>query len=152
MNHRGEAGTDWIDPTTVPAPPAAADLPTGYAHVDWNSWTPFTADSQTTTTTYASNIPEPVKLAPATPPVPPAPPIPAMSLPLWLPIALSVTLLVVQQIAVALRTLPESAPVTIVLLAVTTITAIIPAILTLLAQQHAQAVHLVTVKSVLGVR
>jgi hypothetical protein len=66
----------------------------------------------------------------------PAPSRPAVSL-TWLPLALSVVLIVVQQALVTLRAVPPSTPVTVTILILTILAASIPAIEALLNAQTA---------------
>lgn len=55
----------------------------------------------------------------------------------WIPLALAIALVVAQQVAIALRTLPPSAPITVALLVLTTLTATIPLVQQLLVQYQA---------------
>lgn len=61
-------------------------------------------------------------------------PAPHMTFPAWVPLALAVALIVVQQVTVALHALPPSTPITVTLIILTTLSAIIVGVQALIAQ------------------
>jgi hypothetical protein len=138
-----------LDTAAVDQPPKAPPAPVSLGFFSEFPYPPPTSGSGAVTITYTDMTQPKEKL-----PLPPAPlPAPAASPSTWIPLAIAVGTIVITAILAALQHLPANAtPLEIVVIALGALLTVLTSVSALLAQAHAQAIHLLHMQAALGVR